>query len=198
MFEQPTSRLCYARATRMNLRPPCRRLLPSNQSSTYWILLADTLDFTRRCRQDQEFADVPHTLHNLHNLSSFWPFAMCRMDILGPLPKASRQVKFLLVAINYFTKWIKARPLREISSTLWLLSNIPRQEETTNEVILKALCTRLDKSKGLWKEELPNILWAYDCSPQTTTNESSFRFTYNTDAMVPVKVKEPSIRRLFF
>ena len=31
-------------------------------------------------------------------------------------------------------------------------------EETTNEVILKALCTRLDKSKGLWKEELPNIL----------------------------------------
>lgn len=38
------------------------------------------------------------------------------------------------------------------------------QVETANRVILKALCTRLDKYKGLWKEELPNIFWAYHCS----------------------------------
>lgn len=30
--------------------------------------------------------------------------------------------------------------------------------EAANKVILKALYTRLDKSKGLWKEELPSIL----------------------------------------
>lgn len=36
------------------------------------------------------------------------------MDILVPFPKVSRHVKFLLVAIDYFTKWIKARPLQEI------------------------------------------------------------------------------------
>ena len=38
------------------------------------------------------------------------------MDILGPLPKALGAVKYLLVAIDYFTKWIKARPLREITT----------------------------------------------------------------------------------
>ena len=35
---------------------------------------------------------------------------------MGPLPKASRAVKYLLVAIDYFTKWIKARPLWEITA----------------------------------------------------------------------------------
>ncbi|KAG4927429.1 hypothetical protein JHK85_053915 [Glycine max] len=38
---------------------------------------------------------------------------MWGMDILGPLPKAPGEFKYLLVAIDY-TKWTEARPLREI------------------------------------------------------------------------------------
>ena len=82
----------------------------------YWLTLkANTLNFTRKFRNCPKFAYVPHVpLDNLHNLSSPWPFAMWGMDILGPLPKAPRQVKFLMVTVDYFTKWIKARPLQEI------------------------------------------------------------------------------------
>ena len=36
------------------------------------------------------------------------------MDILGPLLKALREIKYLLVVIDYFTKWIEAIPLQEI------------------------------------------------------------------------------------
>nr|KYP69976.1 hypothetical protein KK1_009183 [Cajanus cajan] len=36
------------------------------------------------------------------------------MDILGPFPPAKGQLKFLLVAIDYFTKWIEASPLAKI------------------------------------------------------------------------------------
>ena len=55
----------------------------------------------------QEFADVPHTPpDNLHSLSSSWPLIMWGMDTLEPLPKAPRAVKYLLVTIDYFTKWI--------------------------------------------------------------------------------------------
>ena len=75
----------------------------------------DALDFTRRSKHCQEFADVSCTTHdNLHSLSSYWPFTMWGMDIFGPLPKAAGAVKYLLVAIEYFTKWMEARPLREI------------------------------------------------------------------------------------
>ena len=39
---------------------------------------------------------------------------MWGIDILGPLPKAPGAVKYLIVTINYSTKWTEARPLREI------------------------------------------------------------------------------------
>lgn len=89
------------------------------RASYYWLTLkTNTLNFMRRCRRCQEFTNVLRTPPvNLHNLSSSWPVAMWGMDILRPLPKAPRQVKFLLVVIDYFTKWIEARPLREISAS---------------------------------------------------------------------------------
>ena len=37
------------------------------------------------------------------------------MDILGPFPIASGQRKFLLVAVDYFTKWVEAEPLATIT-----------------------------------------------------------------------------------
>ena len=51
------------------------------------------------------------------------------------------------------------------------------QAEAANKVILMALHTRLDKSKGLWKEELLSVLWAYHFSPQTTINKTPYRLT---------------------
>ncbi|XP_019435938.1 PREDICTED: uncharacterized protein K02A2.6-like [Lupinus angustifolius] len=38
------------------------------------------------------------------------------MDILGPFPQATGQLKFLIVAIDYFTKWIEAESLATITS----------------------------------------------------------------------------------
>ncbi|GKD23025.1 reverse transcriptase domain-containing protein [Tanacetum coccineum] len=37
------------------------------------------------------------------------------MDILGPLPQAPETVKYVIVAIDYFTKWIEAKPLARIT-----------------------------------------------------------------------------------
>ncbi|XP_015060342.1 uncharacterized protein K02A2.6-like [Solanum pennellii] len=38
-----------------------------------------------------------------------WPFVAWRMDVIGPIePKASNGHRFILVAIDYFTKWVEA------------------------------------------------------------------------------------------
>jgi hypothetical protein len=46
---------------------------------------------------------------------SSWPFYMWGVDILGPFPASQGQVKFLQVAVDYFTKWIEAEPVATIS-----------------------------------------------------------------------------------
>ena len=43
-----------------------------------------------------------------------WPFAQWGLDIMGPFPTALRQLKFLVVGINYFAKWVEVEPLATI------------------------------------------------------------------------------------
>jgi len=67
--------------------------------------------------------------------------------------------------------------------------------KSSNKVILSQLKRRLGSPKELWAEKLPKILWAYKCMPQTLTGETPFNLTYGTDAMIPVEVGEPTLRR---
>nr|GEY23421.1 Pro-Pol polyprotein [Tanacetum cinerariifolium] len=50
-------------------------------------------------------------------ITSPWLFYKWGIDIAGPFPKGPDKVKFLIVAINYFTKWIEAKPVASITGT---------------------------------------------------------------------------------
>ena len=45
-----------------------------------------------------------------------WPFDQWGIDLLGPFPIAPGQLKYLIIAIEYFTKWIEADPLATINA----------------------------------------------------------------------------------
>ncbi|KAK3027704.1 hypothetical protein RJ639_042211 [Escallonia herrerae] len=82
----------------------------------YWPgMQKDAVSFMRRCDQCQKFAPLSHTLAiPLNILTSPIPFEMWGMDILGPFPMATGQQHFVIVAIDYFTKWTDAEPLATI------------------------------------------------------------------------------------
>ena len=40
-----------------------------------------------------------------------WPFMQWGMDIVGPLPTARGNKKFVVVAVDYFTKWAEAKSM---------------------------------------------------------------------------------------
>ncbi|XP_076882850.1 uncharacterized protein LOC143531435 [Bidens hawaiensis] len=48
-------------------------------------------------------------------VSSSWPFQKWGIDIVGHFPEGTGKAKFLVVAIDYFTKWVEAKPLRTIT-----------------------------------------------------------------------------------
>ena len=58
----------------------------------------------------QIYADKIHVPpHALNVISSPWPFSMWGIDMIGMIAyKASNGHRFILVAIDYFTKWVEA------------------------------------------------------------------------------------------
>jgi len=57
---------------------------------------------------------------------------------------------------------------------------------------------RLGEAKGTWVDELLEVLWAYRCTPQSTTQETPYSLTYGVDAMIPIEIGDTSLRRQFF
>ncbi|GKB80141.1 reverse transcriptase domain-containing protein, partial [Tanacetum coccineum] len=53
----------------------------------------------------------------LSPITSLWPFYKWGIDIAGPFPEGPKKVKFLIVAIDYFTKWIEAKPVATITGS---------------------------------------------------------------------------------
>ncbi|GJT85307.1 reverse transcriptase domain-containing protein [Tanacetum coccineum] len=49
------------------------------------------------------------------SVTTAWPFIQWGINIIGPLPEALGNVKFLIVAIDYYTKWVEAKPLASIT-----------------------------------------------------------------------------------
>ena len=83
----------------------------------YWpTMLRDTTDLVRKCKIFQEHAKISHLpSETLTSITSPWPFQQWGLDILGPLPIGKSQCKFIIVAVDYFTKWAKAEPLATIT-----------------------------------------------------------------------------------
>ena len=67
--------------------------------------------------------------------------------------------------------------------------------EAVDKIIKFNLRTKLEERKGLWVEELPKVLWAYKMTSRTSTGETPFSLAYGVEAMIPVEVGIPSLRR---
>ncbi|XP_057999285.1 uncharacterized protein LOC131178344 [Hevea brasiliensis] len=88
-----------------------------------WTTLEkDCIGYFRKCHKSQIYADKINVLpHQLYNLISPWPFAMWGINIIGPInPKASNGHRFILVAIDYFTKWVEATSYAHITQNTFL------------------------------------------------------------------------------
>ena len=75
----------------------------------------DALKYVRECDKCQRYAPMIHQpIRELNPLSSTWPFAQWGLDIVGPLPRTLGNKRFLIMATDYFTKWVEVEPLSNI------------------------------------------------------------------------------------
>ena len=79
-------------------------------------MLKDTQAYVKACDKCQRFNNfIRQSSEELTPMIAPWPFAQWGLDIMGPIPMALRQLKFLVVGIDYFTKWVEAEPLATIT-----------------------------------------------------------------------------------
>ncbi|XP_074356930.1 uncharacterized protein LOC141696710 [Apium graveolens] len=139
--------------------------------------------------------------------------------------KGKGGVKYAEVAVDYFTKWAEAEPLASITAAKLkefvfravvcskeikqLCGDLhtnkgfsavchPQsngQTEAINKIIKHTSEAKVEEIKGCWLEELPRLLWSYNTTPRTITNESPFTLTYGCEATVPVEIGAGSFRR---
>uniref|UniRef100_A0A2N9I2W9 Uncharacterized protein n=1 Tax=Fagus sylvatica TaxID=28930 RepID=A0A2N9I2W9_FAGSY len=104
---------------------PLRRSFTKARAGYWPSMKADTYQFVQHCDKCQRFANLLHSPPmELVPMTAPWPFAQWGLDIMGPLPIGRRQLRFLVVAIDYFTKWVEAEPLatiteRNIQNFVW-------------------------------------------------------------------------------
>ncbi|XP_043691538.1 uncharacterized protein LOC122642173 [Telopea speciosissima] len=66
--------------------------------------------------------------------------------------------------------------------------------EAMNKILLDGIKKKLETAKGLWVEELSNILWAYRTTTRLATGETPFMLVYGTEAVLPVEIGEILLR----
>lgn len=106
----------------------------------YWSTMEhDCIKYVRACQQCKIYADKEKVFLPLNNMTTPWPFSMWGIDVIGNMtPKASNGHRFILVAIDYFTKWVEAASYANVTKKVvhrFIQNNIIARYGRPNDII---------------------------------------------------------------
>lgn len=72
------------------------------------------------------------------------------------------------------------------------------QTKMSNRTLVNGIKKRIGKANDSWVEELPGVLWLHRTTPRTSTKETLFSMTYDTEVMLPAELMIRSPRTIHF
>nr|XP_009412969.1 PREDICTED: uncharacterized protein LOC103994370 [Musa acuminata subsp. malaccensis] len=113
----------------------------------YWpTMCQDAKAYVQWCGSCQQHSRAPRQPSvPLCPIDCAWPFAQWGLDILGPFPPALGQRKYIIVGVDYFTKWVEAEPLATIT------------EHQVEKFVWKNLVTRFGLPKTIITDNGPQF-----------------------------------------
>ncbi|XP_071728224.1 uncharacterized protein [Rutidosis leptorrhynchoides] len=84
----------------------------------YWLgMYNDAAEKIRVCQECQLHAPISKApRHQMIPITPPWPFCKWAIDIVGAFPSGSKSADYLVVDIDFFTKWVEAKSLNKITS----------------------------------------------------------------------------------
>nr|GEW79422.1 reverse transcriptase domain-containing protein [Tanacetum cinerariifolium] len=130
-----------------------------------------------------------------------------------PFPKGPGKVKFLIVAMDYFIKWIEAKAMatitgEQVKKFVWdnivcrfgipgeIISDNGKQfaDNPFKDCLMEGIKERLGEGNKNWVEELPHVLWAHRTMIKSSHSDTPFSLTYGTEAVIPAEIEMPTYR----
>ncbi|XP_072088204.1 uncharacterized protein [Arachis hypogaea] len=147
----------------------------------------------------------------LVSVTSPWPFTKWGLDLLGPFPQAPGQVKYLIVRVDYFTKWIEAEslatitaqrswkfPYKNIIARFGVSHSITTDNGTQfTDSTFRNLVANM-KIKHQFTSVSTHRQMGKQRQPRKSHCETPFRLAYGVEAMIPVEVNMQSTRVRFY
>ncbi|GKD95207.1 reverse transcriptase domain-containing protein [Tanacetum coccineum] len=183
----------------------------------YWPTMhEDARKLSQACQDCQVHKHVPRNpQQTLSPITSLWPFYKWGIDIAGPFLEGPGKVKFLIVAIDYFTKFrlpgeiisdngkqFQDNPFRDWCEKLCIRQHFasvkhPQMNglvERANHSLGEGIKARLDERSKNWMEKLPHVLWARRTMIKSSNGDTPFSLTYGTEAVIPAEIGMPTLR----
>nr|GEY75785.1 reverse transcriptase domain-containing protein [Tanacetum cinerariifolium] len=178
----------------------------------------DARDMIRKCNDCQIHRPITrHPQQSLTPSTASWPFYKWGIDIAGPFLEGPRKVKFLIVAMDYFTKWIEAKAVAtitggQVKKFVWdnivcrfsipgeIISDNGKQfadnpfKDWANRILGEGIKARLGEGNKNWVEELPHVLWAHRTMIKSSHGDTPFSLTYGTKEAIPTEIGMPTYR----
>nr|GEV73507.1 reverse transcriptase domain-containing protein [Tanacetum cinerariifolium] len=183
----------------------------------YWPTMhREACDMIQKCNDCQVHRPITRNPRQpLTPITTLWPFYKWGIDIAGPFPEGQGKVKFLIVAMDYFTKWIEAKAVATITGGQF--SDNPFNDwcdnlnitqrfasvkhpqsnglvERANRSLGEGIKSRLGERNRNWVEELPHVLWAHRTMIKSSHGDTPFSLTYGTKAVIPAEIEMPTYR----
>ncbi|VDL64212.1 unnamed protein product [Hymenolepis diminuta] len=131
---------------------------------------------------------------------------MVGIDLIGPLPQTPRGNRYILVMVNYFTKWATARPIvqadaKSVAQELCHLLKIDRsrttsynpesnrQVESTSRTLKSLLRLQLERfEQNQWNVAPLTCLLAFRAAVHASTNQTPAFLTYGREIRLAADV----------
>ncbi|GJW88823.1 reverse transcriptase domain-containing protein [Tanacetum coccineum] len=171
----------------------------------YWPTMhKDARALIRVCQDCQVHKHVPRNPHQkLTPITSLWPFYKWGIDIAGPFSEGPGKVKFLIVAMDYYTKWIEAKPVTTITGNqikkfawdnIFFRFGLPGEIISDNGKQFRGnpfKDWRMNKSEiGHKEQEVDGRV--FSCYMGTPHHDKIL--TYGTEAVIPAEIGIPTLR----